>query len=270
MKSLTWYRSQFPEDLYPCNPKYMKEYTERVLHGYERARNSTLVIAGLVRDCERILPNTLARLERLAEHFYDCCFVFFENDSKDISKEILLNWSPNYEKHVTSIKLKRKKFESVKCADRIDAMSFYRSRLQSKVKDIIDGDSFDYVILLDTDLEGGFSYEGLFNSLSYDKDVIASNSLFYRDGIRHYYDSYALRTMQDDSNIDVLNRGEPLIRVKSAFGGLCLHKTKAYLDGEYFTEDPDKWCEHQGFYKDKDIYINPSQITLYNSTRYCI
>ncbi len=274
MKSVDWFRSRFPEDLYPCISGKEVEYTERVLHGYDIARRSTVVIGGLVRDNARILPTTLARIEYLSSFFHDANFAIFENDSKDRSADILLDWQPEYPKFIISKKLNRAKFESVKSVERIENMSYCRTELQKQIYAINHNEPSDFVILLDMDIEGGFSYEGIFNSLSFNVDATASNSLFYKDNIRFFYDSYALKTNTTMTDIEkqalIYHRGQNIIKVDSAFGGLCIYKMDKYLDGSYHTDDAEHWCEHQGFSKNMNIYINPSQITLYNKTRYSV
>lgn len=272
MQPLKFFRSRFPEDLYPCTQASLKEYTERVLYGLEKARNSTVVIAGLVRDIAQVLPLTLDRLEYLSSFFFDCEFVIIEDDSKDQSSSILAQWDPECFKHVTCYRGGLPKFGSIKSRARIELMTNRRTCLQGKIKSL--ASDLDYVILLDMDIDGGFSYEGIMNSLSYNLDAVSSNSLYYENGARHFYDTYALRLFNELSVTEkqalVYNRGEQPFQVLSGFGGLCVYKMGAYLNGVYHTDDPSKWCEHQGFHKGMDCYLNPSQITLYNKTRYCV
>ncbi len=274
MNSVDWFRSRFPEDLFPCIMGKDAEYTERVLHGYDIARRSTVVIGGLVRDNARILPTTLARIEHLSSLFFDANFAIFENDSTDRSADILLDWQPECPKFIISKKLNTNKFGSVKSKERIDTMSYCRTELQKQITAINSEELYDYVILLDMDIEGGFSYEGIFNSLSYDMEAVASNSLFYENDVRRFYDSYALKMSYDMTDLEkqslIYHRGQNPIIVESAFGGLCLYKMDSYLKGMYHTDDAKQWCEHQGFHKGMKICINPSQITLYNKTRYAI
>lgn len=272
--SIGWFRSRFPEDLFPCISGKEIEYTERILHGYEIARRSTVVIGGLVRDIAQILPTTLSRIEHLSSLFFDANFVIFENDSTDRSPDILLDWQPECPKFIVSKKLNRPKFGSIKCEKRIDEMIYYRTELQKRIAAINNEEPSDYVILLDMDIEGGFSYDGILNSLSFNMDAVASNSLFYENDVRRFYDSYALKTEKPMTDLEkqslIYHRGQNIVRVESAFGGLCIYKMDKYLDGVYHTDDAEHWCEHQGFHKKMKIGINPSQITLYNKTRYSI
>lgn len=63
MRSVKWWQSRFPEDLYPATAG---DYVERVLTGFEIASRSSCTIAGLCRDGEAYLPEILARIEKLA------------------------------------------------------------------------------------------------------------------------------------------------------------------------------------------------------------
>jgi len=281
MQSLDWFRAKFPEDLYPCSSENQVEYIERVLHGHEIARNSTCVIAGLVRDCEQILPATLVRIQTLCDYFFDCNIIIFENDSIDYSKEILIDFQNSNDNVLIQLQdLGFKKHGSVKTEARIKDMAYCRSRLQKLVHtlDFEEDIKPDYVILMDMDIEGGFSYEGVLHSLTFPYDCVASNSLFYehtKDGVvRHYYDSYGLKLLQEENdefkNRMLLNRGEPLVKVHSAFGGLAVYKYDAYMKGKYAVGDWEKYCEHIPFHSNMSCYVNPSQITLYSKSRYSI
>ena len=277
IRSLAWFRSQFPDSLYPCVADRQSEYVERVLSGYEIASRSSVCIAGLVRDCEKILPSTLARITSLANHFFDVSFCIYENDSTDLSKQILLEWSSGIpEAAVKCQNLGFKKHGSVKTEERIKDMAFCRTKLQEMVKH--HAAPIDYVVLLDMDIEGGFSIEGILNSLSYPYDCLASNSLIYEQiegkTIRYYYDSYGLKLYNtetdEEKNKLLFHRGEQPVGVASAFGGLAVYKYSTYSGGQYSVPDFTRYCEHIPFHQNMRCYLNPSQITLYSKSRYSV
>ena len=126
----------------------------------------------------------------------------------------------------------------------------------------------------------GFSIEGISNSIGHDEwDVIGSNGLLIypeqgRAGGRvEYYDTWAFRHREESVNNHdrageelSFARGEPLLPVRSCFGGLALYKCGAFLSGARYEGDE---CEHIAFHQqmkengfDK-IFLNPSQIVLY-------
>jgi hypothetical protein len=278
-RAIKWWSSQFPESLYPCIPEKNKEYVERVLHGHEIASNSNVVIAGLCRDNQNILPYTLSRLECLADLFFDAVFCIFENDSVDLTTNILAEWSNNtkYENYVSCKKFGFKKHGSVKTEERIKNMSSVRRNLQDMVRTVSEDLSIDYVILIDMDIEG-FSYEGILNTLSYQFDCMGSNGLIYKEekGQRNrlYFDSYGSKFIpektDEQKNLTLLHRGEPPILMESAFGGLAVYRLKPYISGQYSVGDWNNYCEHIPFHSSMKTYLNPSQITIYNRTRYSL
>ena len=55
--------------------------------------------------------------------------------------------------------------------------------------------------------------------------------------------------------------GAPPMRMNSAFGGLCLYRTDAYLSSRYAGGD----CEHVNFHRGMaaagyDLYLNPGSV----------
>ena len=143
---------------------------------------------------------------------------------------------------------------------------------------------FDYIIVVDTDLEGGWSYDGIAHTFGQNGwDFVGSNGLVYvRRTVQHcispiyiqrYYDAWAFRHLNHpvahpNSLINMLNvfRGEPMMPVLSAFGGVGIYTSTAFLSSYYSGED----CEHVSFHQRMAmrgyprIFMNPSQITLYN------
>ncbi len=279
MRSVKWWTSQFPEALYPPHPDYEQEYVERVLTGFEIASRSHVIIAGLCRDNEDILPLTLNRIEKLAGYFQDANLCILENDSVDRTPDVLAHmlWDYPYESRAVCKKLNMPKHGSVKTHQRIVDMARLRTELQGMVEKTNEEYPSEYVILIDLDIHG-FSYEGILHSLTFEFDAMASNSLIYQDldgkTVRRYFDSYGSKfnpeKTDEEKNLLLFHRGDSLIKVDSAFGGLCIYNTKAYLNGKYGVADWQNHCEHIPFHKNMNCLINPSQITLYNKTRYSI
>lgn len=160
--------------------------------------------------------------------------------------------------------------KSVRTQQRIIDMVFLRSQLQ---KLVLSSEKTDYVILIDLDIEG-FSYDGILNSLTYDFDVMASNGLIYKEGIRYYFDSYGSKfnpeKTDEEKNKILIHRGEKPIKCCSAFGGLAVYKWDAYSNGKYSVGDWTRYCEHIPFHEKMKCFINPSQIVLYSKTNYSI
>lgn len=269
-----YFHSRFIEDLFLVDPKYSEDYYSRILYGFETMKQSSITIGILARDLEEILPFSLARLHSLGSLFGSYKLIAYENDSVDRTKEILRdsvdvliseqkNWIIN---------------EQDKSSGRRERMSYYRNSLRNEM---IKLDS-DYYMVYDADILGGFSYEGIANSISYKWDVCGSNSFIYDehqgDIRRLYYDSWAYRHFgqRTEENIEEINkitmhRGEPIIRVNSCFGGLALYRPLFFKNQvyKYTAEDCDHVTLHLKMVDDGAmIVVNPSQIVVYNETRY--
>jgi len=146
----------------------------------------------------------------------------------------------------------------------------------------------DYVIVMDFDLWAGFSQHGLVNGVGglVDKQGaygMASVSLFQYDfgnGPQWaHYDLWALRGVgQRDCYWDQYRGGRggfgytwmppvgsPPALVSSAFGGMAIYRTDAYLAGTY---DGTTDCEHVPFHQSiaratgQMLYVCPSMRTI--------
>lgn len=269
-----YFHSRFPEDLFLVDSQYTTDYYSRVIYGFETMKKSSLTIGILARDLENILPFSLARLHFLGSLFASYKIVAYENDSIDGTKEILRN-------SVDLLISEQKSWiinEQDKSIGRRERMAYYRNTLRDAMVKI---DS-DYYLLYDADILGGFSYEGIANSISYRWDVCGSNSFIYDEhegNIRRlYYDSWAYRHLGQITEEDVeeinritMHRGEPVIRVNSCFGGLALYKPLFFKNKvyKYTAEDCDHVTLHLKMIDDGAvIVVNPSQIVIYNETRY--
>lgn len=284
MEFRDWFNSQFPESLYP--PIINKElYLSRVKSGGDIASFSNIGIIGLTRNSEKIIRTTLNRIHYLSKFFKSVKVLIFENDSIDSTNEIVTNFIDkvdNLEIHLASKNLDTKYHEGGKEEVRRKDMSFYRNTCLS----IINRMEWDieHLIILDTDLYGGFSYEGIFNSLGFEDEwsAIGSNSLLYNELEdktleRLFYDTWAYRPIDswndccgEKTNRLIFERGQEPIKVNSCFGGMCIYK---YEDIKGLSYD-DSDCDHVTLHKKlkakgKGIYLNPSQITLYNNHIYC-
>lgn len=197
----------------------------------------------------------------------------------DCRKEILIgeDYDDSYEHNRKRIaELKTMEFQQDKSFNRCRRMAHCRNILRDNM---VKYDT-DYYAILDTDLLGGFSYEGIANSFSYDWDCCASNSLIYINEQRYYYDSWAWRDLNhpnphsdEEINPRRYERGERPINVMSAFGGLAIYNNKYFPNLKYRYSSTD--CDHPTIHipMSRDgakIVMNPSQIALYNKTRYVV
>jgi hypothetical protein len=163
-------------------------------------------------------------------------------------------------------------------------MAYARNKYLDYARRFAQQQRINYLIIVDTDLQGGWSYHGVLNSLGHkDWDIIGSNSLYYYTSedkvVRLFYDSWAFRALGnpeeiEDKTVNVFkfHRGEDLIQVNSCFGGLGIYKPHIlYLNVDYTEDDCDHPTLHNALCeKGCKIFLNPSQITLYNKTDYTL
>ena len=282
--SLGWYIANFPEALYPVRDG-ARQYGETVIEGRARANGSSAVFCSLARDVAGNLPYFMARVEKLADSFDDFHIVIFENDSQDDTLSLLKQWSNHRSQvHIISEGLDHPRLSDMS-SERTKNMAYYRNKYLTYIRENGIIDEVDYVFVADSDLLGGWSYEGIFHSLGWPEvwSVMASNGILYREIggklQRIFYDWWALRRLGSekpgkavDVNLSIYNRGEPPFQVNSAFGGLAIYKAASLRnDLQYLDSDCDHpTLHHQMRKRGHKIYLNPNQITLYSPTVYNI
>lgn len=269
--------ADFPEHLFPCRAEFASEYHRRIAVGRERMAGRRLVICGLCRDVRRFLPRFAARVERLGSLFQDYRVVLFENDSHDATMDFLHDWQRvNPRVQVLTETLGHARYPQIRSSDRATRMAEYRNRCQRFA--VQHYSEFDDVLITDTDLAGGWSYDGLANTFGQDDwDFVGSYGLVRSNRDQQstllQFDAWAFRAMghpQPHSNAEVnfmvFDRGEPLLPVLSCFGGMGVYRMQAWKSVEYGGPDTEHAVLHdrlrsQGYGR---IYLNPSQIALYS------
>jgi len=244
-------------------------YHKDVIKGKEIARDKKIVICGLARNIEKNLDNTFERFKIIGSYFKDYIIVCFENDSNDNTREKI----KNYDK---TIVIDCSKYGSYDCKlnikhgynfgwynnQRLSKMAFYREQYLDYIKNNLS--DYDYVLVIDFDLDGGFCIDGLLTSLLVkDFGAIYGNSQnsFYGlfGSITFTYDSLAYIDINDDypedpnyfTNYKMLKNTviqnikcgyfNGYVPVKSAFNGWGLYNMKAFINSSYIGLP---FCEH--------------------------
>jgi hypothetical protein len=158
---------------------------------------------------------------------------------------------------------------------RTEKLACFRNRYLDLIKEEEQYAAFDLVIVVDMDLKGGWSNDGIATSFSRsDWDIVAANSIGYHYLRRTYYDTFALlpktiiRTNWLYKIIGEgwqLHREDPFIRIQSGFGGLALYRKDAIASRQYSgIINGEKTCEHISLNADNRLrcFLNPSQITV--------
>ena len=268
---------RFPEHAFPPASRLEHDYRRCCERGYAAMAKSRVAITGLARNLADVLPTTIRRIERLRGLFADSRVIVYENDSTDATKLLLQKWAAGDEGvHVTLEDCHDPRNPPKRCVHRAERMARYRQRCQEIVLETCG--HFDATIVIDLDVTGGWSEDGVANSFGHrDWDFIGSNGLVYRrEGLQinslRQYDMWALRFDAECTPIPtaqacrfVYGRGEPLVPVTCCFGGIGIYRMEAYRHGRYGTTD----TEHVGFHRAMidagfaRLFLNPSQILVY-------
>jgi hypothetical protein len=271
--------ADFPEDAFPCRAAVRDAFLARVKDGRQRMAEVSVVFCGLCRDVRPYLPRMAARIERLGEMFRDYRVVLFENDSVDATREFLFDWQTlNPRVEVISETLGVRQHPQCRSLDRAAWLGQIRNRCRERI--ITKYAEFDHVIVVDMDLPGGWSYDGVAHTFGHDDwDFVGSYGLRQRTGRRgdeppfHHVDVWAFRPAREtaarklvDHTRLQLQRGDPLLPVESCFGGLGVYRMACMQAAAYGGDD----CEHVVFHSrlrsigfDR-LFLNPSQIVMYS------
>lgn len=249
-----------PDDVWPVDGEYEELYRTHVDTGRAIASESSLNIVSIARNAMPLLTNTLGLVDEVRKEFRTSQMFVFENDSTDGTAEALdghaLRNDWFHVQHDTWGGIDSRGFEK----ERTERLAKARNICMEWVRE--NGSDNYYTIVLDLDPDYGFSPEGVLNSIGWMGDsfvqarAMASYSLYKvkaEDGniALAQYDSWAARLnwwrdRRDDPggmgwfSLLMPPVGSPPIPMNSAFGGLCVYRTEAYLAGGYSGED----CEH--------------------------
>jgi hypothetical protein len=281
------------------NPKLYNKYGNHLIYnnndyiinvaiGKKLASESKIVICCLARNISNILEKTKNRLEYIGSQFSKYNIVLFENDSIDNSRELLTNWIKINSNVILleccdlgscdcKLKTKTGYGYGTFSEERLSKMALYRQQYLNYVNKHFK--HFDYMLVVDFDLDGCINVNGLFDSIAkQDWGAIFCNgrvSIPGTIGLKTVpYDSMAVLFMEDDYNIKSYKLGEILnkifkmelngynshyYQVKSAFNGYGLYKIKSLEGCSYISNS--NACEHINlakclYDKGEKIYIN--------------
>ena len=239
------------------------------------AKKSRIVITGLAKDIYSRLKINLERAVYLGQHFKDYRVVVYENDSTDGTAELLDMMCV-----VNGINVERVPCESRGCKlhapsaidsgmfskTRIDKMTHYRNSALDYIRRRYN--NYDYILVMDLDVQGPLSSAGLFHSLGYEGqwDGISSNGQGVIPGsfglVTKTYDSLAwaneskmkchtaeqsLGSIFKDMirmNWDIHTSKDDMVPVSSAFNGATIYKMNSLHEGVNYQNI--NGCEHLG------------------------
>jgi len=279
--------ANLPAQLWLPHPAFAELFDERHAAGLERLRNASVAIVGLARNCGPQLAANLERVESLAGLCGSWQLHVESNDCTDDTLDVLAAFARRHSQATFHYQmLNRPHLPGEFGGRRTIALAEYRDACQRWVR-ACDGDS-DYVVVIDFDAWGGWNHQGVLNGFGWLVEMpgaygMASTSLFQYDFGQGpqwcHYDLWAMRGLgQPDCYFDAYQNGyggfgfswlppvgSPPAIVASAFGGMTIYRTDAYLAGTY---DGTADCEHVPFHASiaeatgQHLYLNPSQRML--------
>jgi len=239
-----------------------------------------VIFASTVRNVSKYIKQNLNHINNCGSKFNDYYVIIYENDSKDNTRNILLeNKRPNY--HYIFEDNIVEPIRTIRIANG-------RNKILEKIREINNNNKYDYLIMLDLDdvnISGNF-VNTINTCFEYSNwDVLTGNQ---KD---RYYDLWALRRKNDmdydcwrmvNDNLRTRNAARKfvfskfkkygvgdLLDVDSAFGGVAIYKLSSIPNecnyvGKY--DDGGELCEHVEFNRciknsGKSIYINTSFLT---------
>ncbi len=277
------YYSQFPESLFLPSDDHVKEYNTMVIRGYDYLATKNICIAGLARNTEDNVKHMIPKLERLGGLSKSCSVVIVENDSTDNTRPLLQQWSSVsvHDVHVLSADVGMPKLGSGKNVERTIYLAACRNEYLRHIRNFLP--TTDYVCVVDIDLNGGFSFDGIAHSFGLIEaklhDAVFANSILFKNGESLYFDSWAWRDpyhkephLDYEINTRVFRRGEKPVDVWSAFGGFGIYGLDSLSNLWYHGHDD---IEHASINfglveQGQNLCMNPSMITLYSKTQYSL
>ena len=269
-----------PDEVVPIDDEFLDLFRDVRDEGSRWADDAKIVVCGMARNIGGILPVTFHRLGNIVELFRDYALVIVENDSTDNTKQLLADFAKDNRHHVT-ISSTDYGWEHLHGFEptRVQRYATLRNQFREIARD--KHPDADVVLVVDMDLWGGWSLDGLLNGCGWlqrykHAACMASTSLFehrfFSEGPGWgHYDTWALRIygwkhrLAAWKTLWVPPPGHEPIPVCSAFGGAALYRPEAFYKHAYASIDGD--IEHSGLHSSMaadgwSIYLNPAQRSL--------
>jgi hypothetical protein len=285
-----------PEHLiYPLE-EFADEYVRLVRVGEAALASASVAFVGLARNCAPHLEANLRRLEKLAEGCREWRLHIETNDNTDDTDQVLIEFCRHYPQATfTSQRLDRKQYTTEFAGRRTIALAEYRTSCQKWVRE--HASDADFVVVIDWDAWGGWSHSGFMHGLGclierpgaygmasvslIEHPVSVADEKGARMSVAFVtYDAWAMRGVGQPTNYWddytaglggwkhqwIPPVGSPPVILASAFGGMAIYDTHAYLKGVYDGSD----CEHVGFHRTiskctgQNLYLDPSMRMIMN------
>lgn len=282
-----------PESLFPC---YSKQRTCSSLDeiGKLEMNSSKIVFAGLVRNVDASqIAYVKEKFQFLGAQFMDYRIILVENDSKTNARQLLLQWvKENYRVTILGCGVNvdhctmdlTPTFKHEKSLSRITKMAFLRNIYLDYFEQEEIFKDFQYLMVLDPDLQGSLYLDGLWNTFGHFRQDPARNiggicpagmtldwyyGWSYHDPFAHYEygetDYFWEFPGLHDAHVRFWHvnrfwtkRGQELRRVRSCFNGVAIYRRQAAVNSRYNSSTTRLTCEHVFFHDKMKMYFNPS------------
>ena len=265
----------------------------------------TIIICGIVRNAAKGLRRNIPEIKRLCRSFRDYRVFVYENDSTDLTKQILTEWHESdvdrvmVSLHTTSPSATIPKASEVAGVNpfysfkRIDRMARLRNAYMEYVDE--NGWQADYLMVVDLDV-AWIKAENILTSFKKEGwDAVTAFGYSTSPKLkRRYHDTYALteygQELQPQTEHKIkylankyanLSPEDPWVRVFSAFGGVAVYRYECVKGLRYRVipnSDPrvEVRCEHYSIYQQMGergyhrVFINPAMIVKYQQISFKI
>jgi hypothetical protein len=185
---------------------------------------TSIFVCGITRDSANTFEHNYNTLSRGMGDTYQLCWYFYENDSHDDTPRLLeklARHNPDF--HFESDQLGAVKWPSLKLAPRAAYLCQCRNRYLHRLQTL--DYRFDYVLVVDMDLQNIDTPEAIQTAIDLDADLVGANGRIKCPHLGHrYYDWWALDGC-DARRLTALKHDSPPVPVTSCFGGMALYKT---------------------------------------------
>lgn len=286
-------RKTTPE-YYPIPHHVRWRYEKNLAKGIQLAASSKLVIASLVRDVEKNIPQIIEKVESLGRYFKDYKVLIVENDSEDQTRSLLFKWrATNPRVHILGCGINNPE----KCKlpktpktighqvnlPRLKKMASLRNIYLDYIRDRLDPSEWPYTVIWDLDslsvvYEDGFLHSLGAASKTQDVGVICANGIYNWGAFTYFYDALAYLEKGEVFHIDdhmahnlrhgvlesIGERGDDFHEVDSCFSGFALYKTPELIKAKYDLPDEAMLCEHVALHQRMNTkkVVDPSMINL--------
>jgi hypothetical protein len=275
---------------------FLSKYKKIIQQSKKEARKENILFIGLIRNKgDQALSFWPPIIDRLGKYCKEYQVIFVENDSSDGTREKLVSFckkNKNYrvfcpkdkkwntdscEMGMVSIQSRKDKFNKIE--HRLNVLTQLREISLEQIKTF---ENFDFIVLLDWDLQGDFSTEGFFHALSVlrenkEFDMVTSNSFYKQFGFYFINDTFPLLfpkngICEKKQTINInklpklveyintfLSSVEP-VPIKSGFGGMSIYKMSSLKEKDPHYDIPERCpytCEHSNFNENLNVVLDP-------------